>query len=65
MAKAKTEKVAEEVAKVVTYVFRHPNAYLSVPQVNAQFVNGRYETTDRAVAEYLINIEDIELISQQ
>lgn len=46
------------------YVFKHPNKYLTVAMLGVQFRDGKYETESRELAEALINIEDIELVSQ-
>lgn len=57
------EKKAEKKEKGL-YVFKHPNKFLTVAMHGVQFIDGKFETEDREVAKALINIEDIELISQ-
>lgn len=58
-----TEKKAEK-KKESLYVFKHPNKFLTVAMYGVQFIDGHFETEDREIAKALINIEDIELVSQ-
>lgn len=53
----------EEKAKSL-YVFRHPNKFLMVADLGVQFINGEFSTEDREIAKKLVNVEDMELISQ-
>lgn len=50
--------------KKTEYEFYHPNKYLSVVDLGVQFYNHKFSTSDRELAKKLINIEDIQLISQ-
>ena len=46
------------------YVFRHPNKYLTVSVLGVQFIDGKFETEDRKLAEKLVEYDDMEIVSQ-
>ena len=58
------EKAKETKKKNKSYVFKHPNKYLTVASLGVQFRDGKYETEDKEIAKALINLDDVELVSQ-
>lgn len=43
------------------YAFRSANKFLTVSALSVQFMSGKYETTDPAVAKALLTIDGVEL----
>lgn len=52
--KTSTPKAVQKPKQVVT-VFEHDNKFLYVDDVKAQFLDGKFETSDVQVIEYLKN----------
>lgn len=60
--KPKTKPKAEPKPKETVYRLESTNPYLYIAPFKAQFVKGVYETTDKAVADYLQNYTQIKLV---
>lgn len=55
--------MAKKEEKKELYIFIHPKKFFRIGVLEVQFVNGRFETEDRELAEKVINYDGVECIS--